>query len=161
MNRLVEWSPAWENAVQEYKNEFRMAGMDWEGRCGLHEPESDMAEERACVSSTYLYVREEDDRILGMLNLRRGQTGEELARIGNIGFSVRPSEQKKGYAVRMLLEAVPLSVMQRIIPWYMVCLASNTASKKVIARLGGRKQGETMEAEEMPATERYVVYDVF
>lgn len=30
MNRLVEWSPEWENALQEYKDEFQMAGMDWE-----------------------------------------------------------------------------------------------------------------------------------
>ena len=38
MNQLIEWSPAWENAVQEYKNEFLEAGMDWEGIGGSGEP---------------------------------------------------------------------------------------------------------------------------
>ena len=113
------------------------------------------------MSSTYLYVDGEGDRIIGLVNLRQRQDAESLAQIGNIGFSIRPSEQKKGCAVRMLQEAAALSVMQGIVPWYMVCLASNTASKKVITRLGGRKQGEITGEEGCPVRERYVVYDVF
>ncbi len=165
---LIAWDPAWEDAVQQYKEEFRKAGMDWEG-LGPHYPigketlywklqKDSLA---GCSSSTYLYVREEEKRLLGMLNLRRGQTGESLARMGNIGFSIRPCEQGKGYAVRMLREAAPLSMMQGIIPWYMVCLADNETSRRVIARLGGRKQGETVWAAGEPAVEKYVVYDVF
>ncbi|MBO5073275.1 MAG: GNAT family N-acetyltransferase [Eubacterium sp.] len=160
MNQLIEWSPAWENAVQEYKNEFLAAGMDWEGIGGSGEPGKE-TEPGKYVSSTYLYVDGEEDRIIGLVNLRQGQDAESLAQIGNIGFSIRPSEQKKGCAVRMLQEAAALSVMQGIVPWYMVCLASNTASKKVITRLGGRKQGEITGEEGCPVRERYVVYDVF
>ena len=161
MNRLVEWSPEWENALQEYKDEFQTAGMDWEGLGGICDLGTENFKQGEYISSTYLYVKEGEKRILGLLNLRRGQTKESLARIGNIGFSIRPSEQRKGYAVRMLQEAAPLSLMQGIIPWYMVCLADNLASKKVIARLGGRKQGTTLGENRLPVTERYVVYDVF
>ena len=34
---LIAWDPAWEDAVQQYKEEFRKAGMDWEG-LGPHYP---------------------------------------------------------------------------------------------------------------------------
>lgn len=161
MEILTEWSPEWEDALQEYKEEFRAAGMDWEGTYGMDKAGVEGTILNAYVSSTYLYVSEERNRLLGLLNLRRDQTKESLAQIGNIGFSIRPSEQGKGYAVRMLQEAAPLSLLQGIIPWYMVCLADNMASKRVIDRLGGRKQGETEQGNGLPVLERYVVYDVF
>ena len=161
MEILTEWNSEWEDALREYKEEFRTAGMDWEGMGGLYGIGSELVLQKEYISSTYLYVSERGNRLLGLLNLRQGQTKESLAQIGNIGFSIRPSEQGKGYAVQMLQEAVPLSLMQGIIPWYMVCLADNLASKRVIARLGGRKQGETVPGNGLPAVERYVVYDVF
>lgn len=161
MEILTEWGTEWERALQEYKEEFRAAGMDWEGMGGLCDSGLGLTTQKEYNCSTYLYISEERKRLLGLLNLRQGQTKESLAQIGNIGFSIRPSEQRKGYATRMLQEAVPLSLIQGIIPWYMVCFADNQASKRVIARLGGRKQGEMQFGEGLPMVERYVVYDVF
>lgn len=162
MPQLMEMSPEWEEAVREYKKEFQAVSLDWEGT-GLTDFFVDAQEfsGNEYVSSTYLYVREEDNKVLGLLNLRRGLSGEQLARIGNVGFSVCPSEQGKGYAVQMLRDAVFLSLLQGIVPWYMVCREDNTASKKVIARLGGRKQGEIKQENIPVVCERYVVYDVF
>lgn len=155
MEQLIALTPAWEKAVELYKAEFYACGIDIDGTEGMDFEQGDY------TSSTYLYIREEDNKLLGLLNLRSNLTKEEKKRIGNIGYSIRPSEQKKGYAISMLKSAVFLSIMQGVVPWYMVCREDNFASKSVILKLGGRKQTSFFDDKNGITLERYVVYDVF
>lgn len=53
--------------------------------------------EQLVPSESYLLVREEDNKVVGMINLRV-MLNEGLKKFGgHIGYSVRPSERKKGY----------------------------------------------------------------
>ena len=61
---------------------------------------------------TYFYVREEDDQILGMINLRLSLNDFQRTEGGHIGYCVRPTERRKHYAREMLKEA-----SQRGIVW--------------------------------------------
>jgi len=155
MEHLIAMSSDWEEAIEDYKNEFLSNRTHWEG--GISVDSFDFA----YTSSTYLYIREEDNKLLGLLNLRNGLTKDEKDKIGNIGYSIRPSEQGKGYAVAMLKSAIFLSIMQGIVPWYMVCREDNFASKAVILKLGGRKQKSFFDDKYDITMECYVVYDVF
>ena len=155
MERLIAMSSEWEEAIEDYKNEFLSNGSHWEGNISVD------SVDLFCTSSTYLYIREDDNKLLGLLNLRSELSKEEREKFGNIGYSIRPSEQRKGYAVAMLKSAVFLSIMQGIIPWYMVCREDNFASKSVILKLGGRKHASFYGDKNDITMERYVVYDVF
>ena len=83
-------------------------------------------------SSTYLGVREKDNYIVGMIDIRH-YLNEYLTQVGgNIGYSVRKSERNKGYAKQMLklaLEKCKDLKMKKIL---ITCDEDNIASEKVI-----------------------------
>jgi GNAT superfamily N-acetyltransferase len=58
------------------------------------------------ISSTFFAVREHDGRIVGMLNIRHELNDFLRDYGGNIGYGVRPSERRKGYATRILQMAL-------------------------------------------------------
>ncbi len=53
------------------------------------------------LTDTFFAIREEDNKIIGIIDLRH-TLNEFLKDFGNSGYSVRPSERKKGYATEML-----------------------------------------------------------
>ncbi len=58
------------------------------------------------LTDTFFAIREEDNKIIGIIDLRH-DLNDFLKNFGNSGYSVRPSERRKGYAtemLRMLLE---------------------------------------------------------
>ena len=62
----------------------------------------DTVPEGLVPSSTYLAVREKDNYIVGMIDIRH-YLNEFLKQFGgNIGYSVRKNERNKGYAKQML-----------------------------------------------------------
>ena len=49
-------------------------------------------------SITYFLIRENDNKIIGMLNLRYNVTKELIAKgCSHIGYGIRPTERRKGY----------------------------------------------------------------
>lgn len=52
------------------------------------------------VTDTY-FAFDDDDRIVGIIDLRH-ELNDFLKDFGNSGYSVRPSERRKGYATQML-----------------------------------------------------------
>ena len=53
-------------------------------------------------SHEFMAIRKEDDKIVGMINVRYDLTEEMLMYLGHIGYCVRKSERQKGYAAEML-----------------------------------------------------------
>ncbi|MBM7621054.1 putative acetyltransferase [Bacillus tianshenii] len=52
--------------------------------------------------STYWLFREEDEKILGVTNIRHSLTEHLMNAGGHIGYGIRPSERRKGYAKKIL-----------------------------------------------------------
>lgn len=83
-------------------------------------------------SSTYLGVREKDNYIVGMIDIRH-YLNEYLTQVGgNIGYSVRKSERNKGYAKQMLKLALEKCKELKIKKVLITCNKDNIASEKVI-----------------------------
>ena len=53
-------------------------------------------------SYEFMAIRKEDEKLIGMINVRYDLTEEMLMYLGHIGYCVRKSERRKGYAAEML-----------------------------------------------------------
>ncbi len=89
-------------------------------------------------SSEYFLIRKQDDKIIGMTNIRH-ELNEFLIRTGygHIGYGIRPDERRKGYATKILALALAKCGQLDIEEVHVGCLQDNIGSRKVIEKNGG------------------------
>ena len=92
----------------------------------------DTVPEGLVPSSTYLGIREKDNYIVGMIDIRHYLNDFLKQFGGNIGYSVRKSERNKGYAKQMLKLALEKCKELKIKKVLITCDEDNIASEKVI-----------------------------
>lgn len=76
-------------------------------------------------------------RLLGLIQIRLLLKGYLVDFGGNIGYCVRPSERRKGYAKEMLCRALELCRPEGLKAVLITCLTDNIASAKTIEACGG------------------------
>ena len=89
------------------------------------------------VISTFFAVRESDNSIIGVINLRHTLT-PKFINAGHIGYSVRPTERRKGYANEMLKQLLIYAKDQGLREVELVCEENNVGSIKTIVSNNGR-----------------------
>lgn len=110
--------------------------------------DSEYAEQKGLVpSTTFFTIRKSDNKIIGIANFRH-YLNDELYRIGgHIGYGIRPSERKKGYAkiqlYLSLIEAQKLGLEKVMVD----CVNTNEPSDRTIKALGGIFEREEYEEE--------------
>jgi len=88
--------------------------------------------------STYWLVNE-SNRVLGAVNIRHALTERLFNCGGHIGYGVRPSERRKGYATKILGMSLEKTRELGIEKVLVVCDAINTASERTILKNGGKE----------------------
>lgn len=112
---------------------------EWIKICNFRKSEKTCGEVGTTVPShTYLAVRKNDNKVIGIIDLRHHINHPILGTWGgHCGYSVRPSERGKGYANEMLRlntrNAQKLGISKLLI----TCDAKNIASEKTILANGG------------------------
>ena len=95
--------------------------------------------EETVPARTYFFVRENDKKIIGMINIRLA-LNEKLKKYGgNIGYCIRPSERGKGYNKINLYLALKLCDKYGIETVLLDADIENPASWKTMEALGGKR----------------------
>ena len=108
-------------------------------------------------SLTYFYVREEDDKIVGMINIRLALNDFLRNEGGHIGYSIRPTERRKHYGTEMLKEALRVCEAIGIENVIVSCDKENAASAGVIMNCGGVLDSEFYSEAFGEVIQRYVI----
>lgn len=88
------------------------------------------------VTDTYFAI-DENERIVGIIDFRHELKGF-LKDFGNSGYSVRPSERRKGYATQMLSLILERAKETGLKSFQLSAEKSNTPSIKTIIKNGGK-----------------------
>ena len=94
-------------------------------------------------ADVYIAVRNSDDRMVGVIDLRH-HINNPVLRVwgGHIGYSVRPSERGKGYAKEMLRQNLLCAKQLGLSRVMITCDHDNHASERTILANGGILEGE-------------------
>lgn len=96
-------------------------------------------------SNIYIAVRLSDNRIVGVIDLRHHIDHPILGLWGgHMGYTVRPSERGKGYAVEMLRQNLEKCRERGMDKVMITCSRDNPASEKVIVANGGVFEKEVL-----------------
>ncbi|MCL2281971.1 MAG: GNAT family N-acetyltransferase [Fibromonadales bacterium] len=94
------------------------------------------------VSSVFFCVRQSDNKIIGIIDLRNYLNDFLKTYGGHIGYAVRPSERRKGYATEMLSLALDFYKNLGLNKVMIACYKDNLASIKTIEKNGGSLEKE-------------------
>lgn len=153
--------------IAAYRREFLDSGSSMDG-CGslasMEDPKDWLSQVEALsdektvpenwVRSTQ-FVLMRGQRILGTLQVRHCFNDFLRDYGGHIGYSVRPCERRKGYASRMLKEALPFCRSIGLDKVLITCLRENEGSRRTILKNGGVYESTVIEPQSGKVLERY------
>lgn len=148
---LVKPSLEYEKQATQYIQEFHEYNSEINGSGGLdryldnykgwldklEEDYIRIPNEEKVPAETYFLVRKIDNKIIGMINIRL-ELNKKLRELGgNIGYSIRPTERRKGYNKINLYLGLLCCQRHGIKEVLLDCDKDNLGSSKTMVALGG------------------------
>ena len=106
-------------------------------------------------STTYWLYNDKTNVLLGASNLRHYLTEDGLKLWGHIGYGIRPSERKKGYATELLRMTMTEAKKKNIDKVLLGAYIGNIGSWKVMEKCGGKLEYIFIEEETGLTVKRY------
>ena len=155
--------------IRAYRQEFLDAGNSMDGTGPLRSYEDPLEWLREVEKYTrpetvpadkvqatqFLCVRKSDGKLLGMLQVRHTFNDYLEKYAGHIGYSVRPSERRKGYAKWMLRQGLDFCRSIGLDRVLISCKAENEASRRTILANGGVYESTVLEPDRNVELQRY------
>ena len=168
MNELFLIKPTIEygNQIMEYRQEFLDAEDSMDGCEPLQRLENPEEYINTCTdyedpqtvpshlvpATQFLLIRNSDNKLVGMIQVRHDFNDYLEKYAGHIGYSVRPSERRKGYAKEMLKMTLPFCRKIGLDRVLITCTDCNVGSEKTILANGGIYESTVYE----PAGKKYL-----
>lgn len=106
-------------------------------------------------SETFFLVRINDDKIIGMVNIRTKTNDKVKNSFGNIGYGIRPKERGKGYNKINLYLALQECKKFGLKQVVLSCKKDNIASSKTMKALGATFDREVFDSSKNALIEIY------
>lgn len=172
--KYVEPTLEHEQEALDFINEFYEYNSDINGTGGLQrflnnypdwlkkleEDRNRIPNEEKVPAVTYFLVRENDNRIVGMINIRLALNERLRKFAGHIGFCIRPTERRKGYNKINLYLGLKVCQQHNIKEVLMDCDKDNLGSAKTMLALGGVMVKEYFDDEIAKCLVQDYVFDV-
>lgn len=157
--RLIRPTEAYAEKIAAYRQEFLDENSSMDG-CGPLRKIADPLEyiqickdyenpekvpEGLVPATQFLFVRQSDDGLVGMLQIRYRFNDYLRDYAGHIGYSIRPHERRKGYARAMLGAALPFCRELGLNKILIACIEGNIGSEKTILYNGGVYESTVLE----------------
>lgn len=166
---LVEPSIEYEKEILAYRDEFPVTEEGIHGTSSLASVKSveqwlelinnckyrETVPENLVPARQYLLLRISDQKIVGMLNYRLALNDYLSKYGGHIGYSVVPSERRKGYAEKMValaLEKAPAFGLKKVL---ITCNDQNIASARTIEKNQGVLENKVLDSDDEQLIRRY------
>jgi len=169
---FVEPSMAYAEEITAYREEMLAAESSFDGCLSLKrmpDPKeyveycngwanpSRILKENGARGTVLLCIRKADSKMVGCMQVHHVLNEQMRNVTGHVGYSVRPSERKKGYATRMLAKAKDYLSSFGFSEVYVSCLPENEASRRTILANGGKYMETVYLEEDNVNLERYSI----
>jgi len=128
---------------------------DWITQCRLMEKKETVPKPEWVEADQFMLVRDGERKILGMINFRHYLNDYLAEFAGHIGYSIRPTERRKGYAKEMLALCLEKCWGFGLDKVLITCDTDNEASRRTILANGGVFDRLTQLTDENKYLERY------
>lgn len=150
---FVEPSMTYAEEISAYREEMLRAESSFDGclsmkrmpdpkeyvdYCTEFENPSRVLKENGARGTVILCIRKADNRMVGCMQVHHVLNRQMRDITGHVGYSVRPSERRKGYATQMLAKAKDYLSSFGVSEIYASCLPENEASRRTILANGGK-----------------------
>lgn len=166
---LIKPTDEYSTQIAEYRQEFLDAGDSMDGcgslrvmenpfdfikKCKDYESEDTLPEGRV-IATQFLLIRICDNRLVGMIQIRHYFNDYLEKYAGHIGYSIRPSERRKGYAKQMLKMALSFCREIGLDKVLITCIDGNIGSERTILANGGVYESTIHEPNENVELKRF------
>ncbi|MDE5984884.1 MAG: GNAT family N-acetyltransferase [Eubacterium sp.] len=166
---LIEPSEIYAEQIREYRQDFLDTNSSMDGCGPLRRCENPITYISECkkytapetlpkefvIATQFFYVRKADNHLVGMIQVRH-YFNDYLAKYGgHIGYSIRPSERRKGYATSMLNAVLPYCREIGLDKILITCIDGNMGSEKTILNNGGIYESTVYESGEKLSLKRF------
>ena len=168
---LVKVAEEYASQIADYRQEMLDMGSSMDGtgslrvmenpydyiaKCRNYEKKETLPDGRV-IATQFMFIRKSDNKIVGMIQVRH-YFNEYLEKYsGHIGYSIRPTERRKGYGTEMLKMALPFCSSIGLDKVLVTCNDDNIGSEKVIRANGGVYESTVFEPDEQVNLKRFWV----